>query len=62
MTGFYDVHLKRFNHKPSKKEIYSLLNKWEFTFEEKNGLSTIESGIDENLWLTTFGFIPKLFK
>lgn len=55
--GFHDIHLKTFDHKPSKAELYQLLNNWKFSLYEKDW-QTIECGIDEQLWLDTFGFIP----
>lgn len=55
--GFHDIHLRQFDHKPSKAELYQLLNYWGVSLY-KNGWRTIECGIDEQLWLDTFGFIP----
>lgn len=55
--GFHDLHLEEFDHKPSKIELYELLNHWEFNLNEKDW-QTIECGIDEQLWLDSFGFIP----
>lgn len=55
--GFRDVHLERYDHKPTKNELYYLLQKWHYTFFE-TGVQIIEAGVDERLWFETFGFIP----
>lgn len=54
-VGRFDIHLELFNHKPTETELYDLLSKWGFHLFNKNA-KTIEAGIDEALWLRTFGF------
>ncbi len=56
--GFRDLHLKKYNHKPTEDELYGLFRKWEYAFFEE-GSQTIEAGLDEKLWLDIFGFIPR---
>lgn len=56
-TGYWDFHLQKFDHKPTEKEMYELLTKWNFKFYVKNW-KTITAGINENLWLKELGFIP----
>ncbi|MFT3702532.1 MAG: hypothetical protein QM802_09190 [Agriterribacter sp.] len=53
--GFFDTHIRRFTNKPNEKEIYDLLTKWNFSLFAK-GSKTLEAGIDETLWLNSFGF------
>lgn len=55
----YDVHLITFDHKPSKMEIYNLLNKWSFRFEMDNKYS-VKNGLDNELWMKYFGFEPNI--
>ena len=55
--GYFDVHVERINHKPTKQEIYDLLHKWEFSLC-KNKAETIEAGFDGRLWFDIFGFVP----
>ncbi len=57
LFGFHDVHIERFDHKPTEQEIYKLLDRWMFKLE-KNDWITIEHGIDDSLWLKYFGFKP----
>ena len=54
--GYWDTHLKTFNHKPTEIEIYDLLTKWNFKFYEQ-GWQTISAGADDKLWLKELGFI-----
>lgn len=55
--GYFDTHIERFDHKPTEKELYELLMRWEFSLFGKD-FKTIEAGADGKLWLETFGFIP----
>lgn len=55
--GFRDVHIERYDHKPTESEIYALLRKWHYAFFKRVS-QTIEAGLDEKLWLDTFGFVP----
>jgi len=53
LSGFWDVHLEVFNHKPTLNEMQTLLSRWRFKLKDKN---TVEYGVDEELWFNTFGF------
>jgi hypothetical protein len=55
--GYFDMHLKRFDHKPTEIELNNLLSKWDFSLTSIS-VKLIEAGIDEELWFDTFGFIP----
>lgn len=55
--GFRDLHLERYSHRPAEEELYSLFQKWNYVFFEKNS-KTIEAGLDEKLWREIFGFVP----
>ena len=54
-SGFYDSHLQLFDHKPTRKEIYDLLEQWKFQLFEDN-YTTIEAGTDKQLWQDLLGF------
>lgn len=56
MIGFYDLHLELFKTKPTLEEITTLLDRWMYHLNEE-GWVTIESGIDEALWMKYFGFV-----
>lgn len=56
MLGFYDFHLKLFKTKPTLEEITTLLDRWMYHLKE-DGWVTLESGIDEALWMKYFGFV-----
>jgi hypothetical protein len=56
-SGYWDVHIEKFDHIPTEKELYDLFNKWKFSFYTE-GWQTIEAGIDEKLWKELFGFVP----
>jgi len=56
--GFYDLHIEEFDSIPSKQEIYNLLDRWMFELNDYDDWTTIEMGIDEDLWSKYFGFIP----
>ena len=49
------MHIKDFKSKPTEKELYDLLEKWNFNFY-RGDVKTMEAGIDEKLWLEVFGF------
>ena len=55
--GYWYVHLEIFNHKPTETELYSLIKKWRFRFIPSDP-AMIEAGLDDNLWLEIFGFLP----
>ena len=55
--GYFKFYLEKFNYKPSEKELNDLLDEWDFTLFEKD-TKIIEAGIDNNLWMDTFGFVP----
>ena len=55
--GYYDLHLELFVEKPSKKTLYALIKRWEFTFYKKDWI-TLEAGFDSKLWQKFFGFKP----
>lgn len=54
--GYWDLHIQSFDHQPTKDEIDSLFNRWEFKSIYRYKIY----GIDEKLWLFQFGFIPDL--
>lgn len=56
--GYYDFHIEKFDHIPSKTDIYELLNRWKFKFAV-DGWETMEFGYNPKLWIEIFGFIPK---
>ncbi len=58
MFGFHDLHLEQFDHRPSRQEMYKLLDRWMFKLTEE-GWIIQEWGIDEKLWMQYFGFIPE---
>ena len=59
LFGFHDVHIEKFDHKPSQKEIFILLNHWKFKLIEDDWI-TVEYGIDKKLCMKYFEFIPML--
>ena len=59
IVGYFDLHLEIFDHKPSEKELYELIRKWEFEFYNEDWI-TLEAGLDSKLWQTVFGFKPDL--
>jgi hypothetical protein len=56
-TKDWDLNIKAYNHKPSEAELYALLQKWQFHLSEIDP-NTIEAGLNDNLWKSTFGFLP----
>jgi hypothetical protein len=54
-VGYFDMHIERFTHQPTAKELYGLLAKWRFYLVRKD-TQILEAGIDEKLWFSTFGF------
>ncbi len=59
LIGYYDVHLKVFDHRPSEQEIHDLLQKWHFSLV-KDRFETVEHGMDKRLWRRKLGFVPDL--
>lgn len=53
--GYRDLHLQKYDHRPSEDELYKLFQKWRYATPKPN-TEIIEAGIDEKLWLNTFGF------
>jgi hypothetical protein len=56
-VGYHDLHLEIYDHKPTQKEVYELINKWEFKFYKKDWI-TVEAGLDSVLWQAILGFKP----
>lgn len=59
LLGFHDLHIETFDSIPSEKTIIKLLDRWMFTIKEVDYI-TVEYGIDNELWLKHFGYIPEL--
>jgi len=57
VMGYYDFHIKQFDHKPGEQEIDALLKRWQFAIPD-DGWHTIASGFDMALWMDVFGFDP----
>ena len=57
IEGIFNTHLTTFTHKPTERELFDLFSKWDYSLIEKFS-TTLEAGIDESLWLETFGFPP----
>lgn len=57
--GFHDLHLEVYHHTPTEAELMALLRKWEFFLYDKQETTRV-AGIDNKLWLKTFGFVPNL--
>jgi hypothetical protein len=57
IIGTYDHHLRSYYTLPSKDEVYALLQRWQFSFDQE-GFTRIEGGLDTVLWLKYFGFVP----
>ncbi len=58
MIGRYDLHLHKFDHRPTADDIYALLEDWMFSFEKGDRFELIEGGLDVALWKAIFGFVP----
>jgi len=56
--GYHDWLLRSFEHKPTKKEIYKMLEEFKFSVRNHDWM-TIEAGIDLELWTKKFGFTPE---
>lgn len=56
MLGFHDLHIESFETKPTLEEINALLKRWMYHLTEDDWI-TLESGIDEALWMKHFGFV-----
>jgi len=57
LFGYWDMHLENFDHKPSKKEINDLFERWHFSVFEKDW-EIVDFGINMDLWMDIFGFVP----
>ena len=58
-VGYHNLHLEVYDHKPTQKELYELISKWQFKFYKENWI-TVEAGFDSKLWQIFFDFKPDL--